>query len=310
MLMSNRILITGASGLIGIELTKTLIENPIIEELILIDPLCPPSDVLSDDKVLWLEDDLLSVNLENIVDKVDCVYHLGASTVMRWSENLEHDIQLSLMPLLKLLAALANCSPSQQPTLTFASSSAVYGPTARLKADELKGPLLPTSSYGAAKLSAEGIISSFSQSFGIKSVICRLGNVIGPSINRGLINDIKLQLLMGSDSLSLLGSGGQARTYISSKACASALIHVSSFADTPPTVFNISGHGLLTTIDVAAIFISQLRPDEDVTIKLGLDDECWVGDLPIIDLDVGKLVKSGFFPLSSKDYVVECATEI
>ena len=114
------------------------------------------------------------------------VYHLAAnSDISAGSLNVDIDLSLTFNTTLSLLQVMKQ---HQTPEIIFASSSAVYGP-ASTPTSESYGPLLPSSFYGAAKLSSESFISAYCEQYPLKSWVIRFPNVIGPNLAHGLIYD-------------------------------------------------------------------------------------------------------------------------
>lgn len=119
---------------------------------------------------------------------VDTMVFAGGVAQSGQLESTEYRRELDLLD-----AALEECTRRSLRIVYFSSGGAVYGPTATTR-DELT-PLLPTSAYGCHKRDCENLI----RSSGVRHLIVRLANLIGPNQNRAqLIPALVQQILSGS----------------------------------------------------------------------------------------------------------------
>ena len=192
----------------------------------------------------------------------------------------------------------------------FCSSSAVYGSLAERPVSETTGPLLPCSTYGASKLAGEGWISAYARLLGFPALICRLGNIVSGDLDRGALLDIASRLMRSPQEIQLLGNGEQARTYLTTKACADALIYLAQdeTAHAEVDVVNVSGRGLISTRQLVNVVADVLGCTP--RIVAGHADGTWPGDIPIIDLDLGTITRRGWLPPLSADAVQAAAKGI
>ncbi len=97
--------------------------------------------------------------------------------------------------------------------LTYASGSGVYGDVGELPVHE-DLPLWPISPYGASKLGCEAMISAYCHMFGMRALMLRFANVVGPEPDprRGL----RLHPAPARDpaELTILGDGSQSKSYV------------------------------------------------------------------------------------------------
>ena len=171
----------------------------------------------------------------------------------------------------------------------FTSSGAVYGETHKtLKEND--GPLFPISHYGAAKLSSEAFISSYSSMYGIQSWICRLPNVIGERMTHGAIFDFKNRLKVAPNILQVYGDGSQTKPYMYVKDCVDAILFIWKNAKERLNYFNLSGVGQTSVKEIA----EMVAGDAQVVYKGG--DRGWNGDVPYYNCDVSKLSQLGWVP--------------
>jgi UDP-glucose 4-epimerase len=180
----------------------------------------------------------------------------------------------------------------------FASTSAIYGD---LPGDigEDAGPLRPASHYGAAKLSSEAWISSYSSLYGIKAWIFRFPNVVGPGLTHGVIHDFLARLRKDPSRLVVLGDGSQSKPYL----------HVEDLIDAislgtrePPGVWNIAGEGETTVRAIAEMCVAAAAPG--ATIQYGTGNRGWLGDVPRFAYDTTRVRSLGWSPRLDSDGAV------
>ena len=99
------------------------------------------------------------------------------------------------------------------PLILFPSSAAVYGNPASLPVGE-DAALAPVSPYGFHKVMCESLARQYATCFGLRVVIGRLFSVFGPLQRRLLVWEIHKQLVTGSPSVVLEGSGEETRDYL------------------------------------------------------------------------------------------------
>ncbi len=163
-------LVTGACGFIGRHLSEKLSrEGEVMGICRQTCPSCQRQLVIGRD------------SLEEVVEfKPDVVFHLaGQSHVGKSWEQLEETYSNNFLATVHLLDALA--SAKQKPVFLLASSAAVYGAVPPKKQPIKESvPPAPLSHYGVSKLSAEEVLMFYRRVFGIKGIVVRLFNQIGP----------------------------------------------------------------------------------------------------------------------------------
>jgi UDP-glucuronate 4-epimerase len=108
----------------------------------------------------------------------DYVVHLGAQANVRYSaQNPAAYVQSNLVGFCNVLEA---CRASLPKHIVFASSSSVYGATAKVPFAEDDDTSHPLSVYGATKKSNEVLAHSYAHLFGLNLTGLRFFNVYGP----------------------------------------------------------------------------------------------------------------------------------
>jgi len=71
----------------------------------------------------------------------------------------------------------------------------------------------PVSVYGASKAACENLIHAYSELYGIRSMVLRYANVVGPRLRHGVVWDFVIKLKRSTKELKVLGDGKQVRSY-------------------------------------------------------------------------------------------------
>jgi len=163
--MSNRILITGSSGLVGSALRPVLQRQGIeVVGLDLRGSADEVGDVRDHDRV------------QKALRGCSGIVHLAAVSRVIWGER---DPQLcwatNVDGLRNVLDAAAQ--QSEQPWVVFASSREVYGQPETLPVTE-EAPLRPVNVYGRSKVAGEHLMTQAAQK-GLRAAVIRLSNVYG-----------------------------------------------------------------------------------------------------------------------------------
>jgi UDP-glucose 4-epimerase len=195
------------------------------------------------------------------------------------------------------------------PAIAFASTSAVYGETGRRLAEDA-GPLLPISSYGAAKLASEAWLSAAVESALARVWLFRLPNVIGPRLTHGAMHDFAGRLTGRPAALRVLGDGTQTKPYLHVAELIQAMRFIVANATARRNLYNIGPEGDGTPVSfLAEAVVARLAPGTPIAYAGG--DRGWVGDVPRFALAVERLVRLGWRPtLSSDAAVLRAADEL
>lgn len=181
--MSERILVTGASGQIGLPLVKALVgaghevvglvRTPANEEVVRAAGATVLSGSLYDPEAL-----------ARAVEGVTVVYHLAGGIRGKGKETAD---QMNRVGTENLLAALKARTGKKLKSFVYASSMAVYGNRAGLWISE-DFPTTPSTEYGKAKVAAENACLDAFRADHLPVRIARLGCVYGPGF-RFLMKD-------------------------------------------------------------------------------------------------------------------------
>lgn len=179
------------------------------------------------------------------------------------------------------------------PQILFASSSAVYGEAPGTSRED-HGPLLPISHYGAGKLASEAFISSYAENYGISAWVARFPNVVGDRSTHGAVFDFVNKLARTPGRLEVLGNGEQRKPYLHVADLVDAIFFGwANFRDRV-NVFNVGGSTRCSVRRIAEIVVEESGGDAVIEYTGG--ERGWVGDVPVVDLDVSRIRGAGWAP--------------
>ena len=259
-------LVTGAAGFIGSHLCEYLAEKGF--EVVGIDSFMdyyPRSikeasiaDLRRHQNFEFIEANLLVVDLANLLDGVDVIFHQAAQAGVRasWGRDFEIYSDNNVLATQMLLEA---CRDSSVSKFIYASSSSVYGDTEDLPMRETSLPR-PVSPYGVSKLAAEHLCWLYFKNFGIPTVSLRYFTVYGARQRPDMAFHRFFRWALEGEVLKVYGDGEQSRdfTHVSDIAEANWLA-----SDKAPAgeVFNIGG-GSRITLNGAIEIIGEITGRE------------------------------------------------
>ena len=240
---------------------------------------------------------------EEAVKGVDAVFHFAANPEVRVSttEPRVH-FEENVVATFNLLEAMRKFGVKE---IVFASSSAVYGEPEEIPVNE-DAPVRPVSVYGASKAACEDLIHAYSRLYGIRSVILRYANVVGPRLRHGVIHDLLMKIKVNKEELEVLGDGSQTRSFIHVDDAVEASILAWRLSRGYYEVYNVGNEDWITVNDIVKAIISTLGLSGiRITYKPLYHGVGWLGDVKRIALDISRIKKLGFKPrLNSMDSVI------
>ncbi|KAI8246154.1 D-erythronate dehydrogenase [Colletotrichum sp. SAR 10_99] len=184
---ANHILITGAAGFIGQELTTALLlSSPTIHLTItdVVTPPIPPQSIVPDgaSRITALQTDLTSPDAVAALlthhSRFNAIYLLHGIMSGGAEADLDLGLRVNLDSHRYILDALRQpTSPHRGTVVVFPSSLAVYGPVGGQVVTEMTCPT-PQSSYGAEKLIIETLVGDYSRRGLLDGRIVRLPTII------------------------------------------------------------------------------------------------------------------------------------
>lgn len=257
-------------------------------------------------KIKVFEADIVEDNIEEYFRGVDMVWHLAANPDVRILDSDVH-IKQNIIATKKVLDAMVKNNINK---ILFTSSSTVYGIAIsgkKIRPIKETHATQPISFYGAAKLSSEAIIHAYCSIYGLKSIVFRLANVIGPNSTHGVIFDFIKKLEKNPNELEILGDGNQTKSYIYVDDCTEAMMMLNKKCKKKFDIFNVGNNDWINVKEIAQIVCekSKLNPRFKFTGGSG----GWKGDVPLMLLSIDKIKKLGFSPRYTSREAVEKTTE-
>ncbi|MBN1518146.1 NAD-dependent epimerase/dehydratase family protein [Candidatus Sumerlaeota bacterium] len=238
-------LITGAAGFIGSSIARRLIAQgqtvrgidcfiDYYPRSIKENNIAPLRDCAEFE---FIEDSLMSVDLERLLDGVKVVYHQAAQAGVRasWGRDFEIYTENNIRATQRLLEACRDRTIK----VVYASSSSVYGDTEDLPMRETS-PTAPHSPYGVSKLAAEHLCRLYTRNFGLHTVSLRYFTVYGPGQRPDMAFHKWIRAALTGNPVTVYGDGAQTRdfTFIDDIVTANLL---AAERGQPGAVYNLGG---------------------------------------------------------------------
>jgi UDP-glucose 4-epimerase len=318
-----KILITGGAGFIGSHLAEAYLEQG--HEVYIIDDLSTGSlqniDHLKKDR-RYKQSLFVHVNtilhhdmMLELVGICDLVFHLAAAVGVQYIlDNPLESIRTNIQGTEKVLEL---CNKFKKRVL-IASTSEVYG-------KHLHAPLVETDniiygpsskfrwSYAASKLMDEFTALAYYRTSGLKVIIARLFNTVGPRQTGayGMVIPRFVSRALKNEALTVYGDGRQTRTFTHVSDVVHALMALMQHEAAVGEVFNIGGIEETTILDLARKVIDKTKSTSRVELipyedAFGKDFEDMQRRVPGID-KIKKL--TGFEPKKNLDVILDSVVE-
>lgn len=254
---NKKIAVTGGLGFIGSHIVERL--NKENDVIIIDDQSSGKIDNIKDLDLSRIDTtlgDINSINIDEVFDGCDYLFHLAAATSVPESvDDPMHSNEVNIKGTLKVLEAARNVEIKK---VVFSSSSAVYGEVKSLPISETHS-INPLSPYAVSKAGGELYCNVFSEIYGLPTVSLRYFNVFGPrqdpnSQYAAVIPNF-IDKLVKNERPIIYGDGEQTRDFISVKNIVDANILAAESKETG--IFNI-GIGKSITINHLFGIIKEL----------------------------------------------------
>ncbi|MEB3755328.1 MAG: NAD-dependent epimerase/dehydratase family protein [Desulfurococcales archaeon] len=300
------VVVTGAAGFIGSYLVDALASRRGFEEIIGVDNLSSGSldnlrSHLGRGYFRFIRGDLKDPRggwVDGFRD-AGVVFHFAANPEVRLSsESPKASFWDNVVASFNVLEAARRFGVEW---IVYASTSTVYGDAGVIPTPEDYHPLRPISVYGASKLAVENLIHSYCSLYGIRGLIVRYANVVGPRSNHGVIVDFIRKLRENPRVLEILGDGSQRKSYLYVGDAVDATLHLFDYVRDRNgvfEVFNVGSSDWITVREIADIVVGEMGL-EGVEYRFRpatSDGRGWPGDVKFMLLDVPRLLSTGWRP--------------
>jgi len=295
-------LVTGGAGFIGSHLVEALLARG--DSVAVIDDISTGSltnleSVRANPRLTFEQSSIADETLlRAAVARADEVYHLAAAVgVQLIAADPIHTIETNINPTSLLLRLLREqLDAGRQPQLFLASTSEVYGknpkPSWTEEDDLVLGPTSrPRWAYGASKAIDEFLALAYSRQFGLKVVVGRFFNVVGPrqTGRYGMVLPRFVDAALSGQPLVVHDDGQQTRCFAH---VADVVAAVLALVDTPAAaggVFNIGSDQPVTILELAERVIAAV--DSSVAIEFQSYAEAYSPDFEDVRARVPVLTK-------------------
>jgi UDP-glucose 4-epimerase len=301
--------VTGGAGFIGSHLVDMLLNKGY--DVTVFDNLSSGKKEFithhfENDNFLFIKADLINMNrVEKEIKDHDVVFHLAANPDVRSGAEKPDIAKKDILATYNLLDAMRRYDIKK---IIFSSSSVIYGETPPLPLSEDYGPLLPISVYGAGKLAAEGLISSFVHTFDMQGWMYRFANVVGERGTHGVIVDFINKLRKNPKELEILGDGKQKKPYLYATECVDGIIHGFEHANDQLNVFNLGVESSTEVTRIAELVVEEMDLS-NVSFTYTGGKRGWKGDVPQFQFDITKIKTLGWQPRLSSDETIRKAIQ-
>jgi UDP-glucose 4-epimerase len=300
------IVVTGGAGFIGSHLVDKLVELGFSVKIL--DNLSSGSlenikHLLARKNIEFIHIDIKNYEeLKKALRNVETIFHFAANPEVRVSTiNPEVHFKENIVATFNVLEASRT---SEVREIVFASSSSVYGEADNIPVPE-EAPVKPVSVYGASKASCENLLHAYSVLYGLKTLVLRYANIVGPRLRHGIIYDLLIKLTRNKSELEVLGNGEQIRSYLHVRDAINATLIAWKYIKERYMVLNIGNKDWISVKDVVNIVLREtgLRGIK-VIYKPILHGIGWLGDVKRIALDVKRIESLGWKPTMSSENAV------
>jgi len=277
-------LITGGCGFLGTNLIARLVEQGrckirVVDNLLVgtRDDLGAVCDFVETDRPvpnsnkveLWVGDIRDADFALKAALGMECIVHLAANTgVIPSIEDPRADCESNVVGTFNYLEAARQNGVKK---FIFASSGAPLGEQ-EPPINEEKVPR-PVSPYGASKLAGEGYCSAYYNSFGLKTIALRFGNVYGHrSTHKGSVVAKFIKQVLTGETLIIYGDGNQTRDFIYVDDLIDAII-AAALSDIGGEIFQIATHRETTINEIAELLKTIIEDKTDRTVRLTYVEE-------------------------------------
>lgn len=250
-------LVTGGAGFIGSNMVDFLIDQG--HDVFVIDNLSTGKLENLNDKVNFFQMDLSDNRnlgaLKTIIKKVDFVIHMAA--IPNVQQSIDDPLHTNKHNFQSTINLIDSCRNTNVKKIIFSSTSAIYGNSDNLPANENSKPN-PLSPYGLQKLIGEQYLKLYSELYGLKIVCLRYFNVFGERMtNEGAyksVISIFIEQKEKNTNLTITNDGNQRRDFIYVGDVINAN-YLSCLKDTNNfTIYNVGSGSNISVNEIASYF--------------------------------------------------------
>jgi nucleoside-diphosphate-sugar epimerase len=248
-----RALVTGVAGFVGSHVADALLARG--DQVLGVDCFTPYYDeatkranltgVLASPQASFVDADLRTADIGELLDGVDVVFHQAAQAGVRhsWSDGFADYVAHNVLATQRLLEAVQRAGRGCR--VVYASSSSVYGNQDRypVTEDDLPAPFSP---YGVTKLAAEHLCRLYGANWGVHTVSLRYFTVFGPRQRPDMSIHRLCEAALTGDAFPRYGDGTQVREFTYVGDIVAANLAAADVDVAAGSYMNLSGGGEIT----------------------------------------------------------------
>ena len=291
-----RVLVTGAAGFIGSNMTDRLLSDG--HSVVGFDNFSTGQrgfleSAMSQAQFTLHEADLLDPDsVARAMKGAELVVHFAANADVRFgTEHPRKDLDQNTIATWNVLEAMRKQACKR---IVFSSTGAVYGEPEIFPTPETCPFPVQTSLYGASKLAAEGLIQAYCEGFGMQSYIFRFVSILGERYTHGHVSDFYQQLAEHPEHLHILGDGHQKKSYLYVQDCIAAILLALDRVGGKVNTFNLGTDEYCEVNDSIGWICQHLGLHPRLSYSGG--ERGWIGDSPFILLDCSRIRALGWRP--------------
>lgn len=205
--------------------------------------------------------------LDNAVAWADRIYHMAAVVgVKKVLEDPVAVMETNMTGTERLLAAIRQSG--WNPQVIIASTSEVYGFNTSGSFAETDYIVLPSAgrlrwAYAVTKLADEFLAFSYARKYGLKIVVVRLFNTIGPNQvgHYGMVAPTFVRQAVSNDPITVYGEGSQTRSFCDVRDTVVALDRLAGCPEAWGEVVNVGNDQEISIRDLAELVVRRAQSD-------------------------------------------------
>ncbi len=295
--MSEVVLVTGASGLLGSACINTLLGQG-CEVVAVVRDADPRSRFYQNglvDRCVEVRDELANAHRLLAEYQPDRILHLAAQTQVPVANRAPLSTFESNVRGTWMLMEACRTAPKTPRAIVVASSDKAYGPGAVPYVES--SPLLAEAPYDVSKAATDMIARSYGTQFGMPVVVTRCGNLYGP----GDLNEDRLipgvcKALIQGRTPQLRSTGTMTREWLFvDDAVAATLLLADRAATHSGHAFNVGGGEIASAADIAELLAEHAGSPHRARAAPGDPP----GEIPHQALDTGRIRRLGWSPTTT-----------
>ena len=272
-----RVLVTGATGMVGSWLVKQLLASDahVVALVLDLDPLSElvrSNDLQRCAVVNGALEDLGTLERAVTLHEIDTVFHLGAQTIVGVAQRAPHGTwEANVRGTYNLLEVCRRHADLVQ-RVVVASSDKAYGETDELPYTE-ESQLAARHPYEVSKAVGDLIAQSYHHTYGLPVAIARCGNIYGGGdLNWSRIVPGTIRSLLRDEQPVLRSDGSFVRDYLYVRDAAAAYLRVAEGVENDGvagSAFNFSDESPLTVLELVSAIRERMGKEAIEPVVLG-----------------------------------------